>query len=270
MPIHDRYARLTPFERSFPDPDEAEARFRAIEEEAAARGADLGDPEAFVMLMAAGRALRDVRGPDEDPERIREHGALLWHAWHFWRHGRQVYLLPGATARWLVEGAGGGGDASGTGWEPKLPASAGYLQLPQHLFWARPAEDETPESVDGLFWTAVGDRMALLPVLGMREDRPGFGVVPIPLLPLADAGAWVGAEIRGDGNDFVSDMPGAELERLYEVRTAGEILKLAARAFRHLDREGREAAPVEAEEGAEDAGDGPRPSRLPWTRIELD
>ena len=76
MAIHDRYPRRTPLELTFPDAQASERTFRAIAAEAEARGTEVNDPTALVMLMAAGKALQALRGPDDDPERIREHGAL--------------------------------------------------------------------------------------------------------------------------------------------------------------------------------------------------
>lgn len=275
MPIHDTYARVTPWELSFPDEAFAVERFRAIEEEAAARGSDLGDPGELVMLMSSGQALRDLRGPEEDPERIQEHGALLYHAYHFWRNDRPLYLLAGATARYLVEEV----DGAGGGWRPAVPRAAAYVQLPQHLFWVPGDPGEAPESADGFFWTESRGRLSVMLVMGVREDRPGFSVVPVPPLPLEEAAVWAGAQAREDGPDFASSLPGAELEGLYELRTAGEVLKLVARLLRHMEGThgpggpgGGGAARVPEAAGAGAAGAaarGPRPSGLGWVRIEL-
>lgn len=279
MPIHDAYARLTPFELLLPDADFAAERFAAVEAEAAERGSDLSDPEQFVMLMAVGETLRELRGPGESSKRIGEHGSLLFHAYHFRRAGRPLWLLSAPAARFLVEAAGGSPP------EVEPPGPAGYVQLPQHLFWARSEPERPvpegedggeapPQPVDGVFWTAAGARLSVLAVLGVREDRPGFGVVPLPPLPVADAPAWAADEMREAGGDFRSDMPGAELESLYEIRTAGELLKLVARAFGAMARGAARAAPpsgsVEGDPDGARGPDGPRPSALPYHRITLE
>ena len=146
---------------------------------------------------------------------------------HFDAIGRPAFLLETPVVRTLVETEPWEGEVDGDA--PDLPASS-YLQLPQHLVWARTG-DGGPGSVDGFFRTVVGEsRMHLLPVVGLLEGRPGFTVLPLPGLPLTDAPTWATAEMRHDGEDFASEMPGSELERLYEVQTAGEVLKLVARA----------------------------------------
>jgi hypothetical protein len=272
MAIHDAWARTTPYELFLPGEDFADERFAALEAEAEERGGDLSDPDRFVLFMAAGETLRELRGPDEHPERIRQHGLLLFHAYHFRKAGEPVWLLPTPAVRYLIEGFGAS-EAS-----PRPPGAAGYLQLPQHLFWARPegggageggqtsGGEPGPESVDGIFWVVAGERLHVLTVLGLRGDRPGFAVAPLPPVPAEDTALWAATDMRGEGEeDFRSDMPGAELESLYELRTAGEILKLLARAF-HLMTAGtpRRETPAEPEE------QGPRPSRLPFHRISLD
>ena len=45
MPIHDAYARVTPYELLLPEEGFADERFPLIQEEAEERKADLTDPE---------------------------------------------------------------------------------------------------------------------------------------------------------------------------------------------------------------------------------
>lgn len=276
MPVHDAYPRKTPYELSFPDREWAEERFAEIEEEAEARGSDLGDPEAFVMLMSVGKALRELRGPDDAAERIQEHGAVFYHAYHMNRAGEPLYLLDARAARYLVESSPEAG-----GWTPVTPEPAGYVQFPQHLFWTAggPEEGERPESLDGFFWVRHGESLVLLVAMGILPGRPGLSVMPLPPVPWAEAAEWTRTDVRPGGEDFASDMPGAELESLYQVRTAGEVLKLVARTFWHLDtssgatareRPRRETQETQGtREGAGPAA-GPEPSALSWTRITLD
>lgn len=281
MPVHDEYARVTPLELSFPDADAADERFGAIAGEAEARNVDPEDPSAFVLLMEAGRVLRELRGPGDEPERVREHGVLLYHLFHAWRAGSPLYLLDRRVVRLVVE--------SGP-WQTgalRLPEeAAGYVQLPRHMVWVRAVEgggapgeqeasasadgavDGTPESVDGLFWTRWGARISFLLVMGIRPDRPGFGVVPLDPVPADRLEEWIDTPMRGEGDDFVSSMPGAELDRLYEMRTAGEAVKLAARILQYLATS-PEASRVSEAPREVAAGDGPRPSARAWIRVTL-
>lgn len=222
--------------------------------------------------------VRELQGPEAPPDVVHRYGALVFHAFHFLEAGCPVFLLTAAVARYLVEAAPAG--------EPEPPAPSGYLQLPQHLFWSRAAEDGPPESVDGMFW-CVSRRglLHILVVTGMRGERPGFGAVPLPEAPLSDAGAWLQAEVREGGEDYRSSLPGRELDRLYSVETAGELLKLLARFFayvhaaprsREAPRQGPEATretqgevePPPGDAGGR-AGAGPRPSQLAFTRVVL-
>lgn len=262
MAIHDAYLRRTPYELAFPDLEDARARFTAFEAEAREREADVeDDPAAFVMLASVGQALRALRGPDEKADLIRQHGRLLWHAYRLWKAGEEPALLTLHALRYLLD------PGTAFSWDGALPAPAGYAQLPQHLVWIRGGDEDRPESMDGFFWAGTGDgRLFLLVALGMRSDRPGLTVVPIEGLPLADAPTWTDGTMRPGGGDFASDMPGADLEGLYEVRSAGEAVKLAARALRHLgtvEGERREAGPEPAE------GEAP-PSRLRHRIVDLE
>ena len=303
MAIHDAWARRTPYELFLPDDDFARERFAAIRAEAEERRTGTRDPERFVLLMAAGETLQELRGPGDDAERLAQHGHLLFHAFHFHEAGEPLWLLTTPAARYVVEAAGDGGAVP-----PRPPTAAGYLQLPQHLFWlagggeargggvspgggrghgadAGGPEDagdagSPPQSVDGIFWTVDdpdGDgaaEVSVLAVTGVRPDRPGFGVVPVQGAPLADAGSWVSTPMRPDGEDFRSEMPGADIDALYELRTAGELLKLLARAWTLADIEGADLREPPEPGAADDpaaapAPGGPPPSGLPWYRISL-
>ena len=254
-------ARVTPYELAVPGRRFVEERFPEVEEEAGARGGDGTDPTAFVNLGAVGRILQEIRGDDDDPELIQQHGYLVFHAYHFWRAGEPLYVVEPAAARFLVES-----EPEVTADAPPPPASAGYLQLPRNLFWSWPdPEDESApaEPVDGVFWTAAGDgTLWTLAALGLRADRPGLSIFPLPPVPLADAGAWLGAKIREEGEDFRSTLPGGELDELYSVETAGEVLKLLGRAFWYAKSfpeavEGPLDPP--AAEGASEGGESPTP-----------
>ena len=233
MALHDRYARRTPFELAFPDRERARRLAEEAHAEAEARGVDPRHPQMFATLASVGGYLTELRDPDAPPEAVHQYAALAFHGVSFVRAGHPLYLLATDAARSLVAEAPAG--------DPRPPTPAGYLQLPQHLFWVEgDAEGEVPESLDGLFWTVARDDMLhTLLVTGVRPDRPGVGVIHVPEAPLADAPEWLGADVRpeGAGADFESAIPGSDMDALYGVRTAGEPLKLLARFFSALAAE---------------------------------
>lgn len=261
MPVHDTYARITPFELLLPEEDFADRRFPLIRKEAEERKVSLADPERFALLSEAGSVLRKVRGEDENPQSIHQTGILLFHAFHFWDQGSPFFLVATEVVRYLVSS----GPARG-GWETALPGPAGYVQLPQHLVWVLGGEDTQPESVDGFFWSAPdGENISLLVSMGIRRDRPGLGVVPLPTLPLSVAGEWASTKVRLDGRDFESSLPGADQENLYSISAGAEAVKLAMRLFWYLDEV---PASVTGGSGMDDPG-GPRPSSLEARRVVL-
>ena len=258
MALHDAYARRTPYELAFVERARAEDLVRRVDEEAAGRGADPHDPTALVTMGAVADFIRAIEGPDRPPEALHSFGALAYHGVHFTREGCPLYLLATAAARYLVEGSPAGTAAPVT--------RAGYLQLPQHLFWAEGEGEAAPESVDGVFWTATpaGVLHAMI-ATGLRPDRPGLAVVPLPPAPLAEADDWLRVEVRPEGGDFESRLPGAELDSLYAFRSAGEILKLLARFFAYV---GHVPGALEARRAERDA-DGPAPSTLDYSLVTL-
>lgn len=264
MSLHDTYARRTPFELAFREKSRAEALMEAVAEEAEGRGADPEEPHAFVTMGAVAAFVHELEGPDAPAGAIHQYGALAYHGLHFARAGYPLYLLNTHAARYLVGGVPEG--------EPVPPTGAGYLQLPQHLFWTT-GVDGTPESVDGIFWTLTRrDMLHTLMAIGIRPDRPGLGVVPLPEAPIADTGAWLTVDARGDGRDFANDLPGGDFDALYGVETAGEVLKLLARCFAYLSAV--PAASVAGDAGpspnATQSVDGaPPPSMLSFTSVTL-
>ena len=262
MPIHDAYARITPYELLLPEEGFEEERFPLIGEEAKKRQADISDPERFALLSEVGAVLRDIRGETDAPQLIQQYGILLFHAFHFWQEGLLFFQLETGVVRYLVEV----GPKSGE-WAPSLPAAAGYVQLPQHLFWVPGGRDAPPESLDGFFWSMPdGEMLSLLVVMGIRKDRPGLSVVPLPALPFLAAGEWASMQARPEGKDFRSSLPGAELENLYSLEAGAEAVKLAMRVFWYLD-----VFPGSVADGLRGPaeGNGPQPSRMESRRIVL-
>lgn len=257
MSLHDEYARVTPFELAFRGDEQVDALVRAVEEEARGRGVDAADLGGFLTLGSVEAFVREMAGDEADAAALHRFGPLAYHAVRFAAAGRSLYVLTTHAARYLVEGPPGG--------SPALPSDAGYLQLPQHLVWTRAAGD-APESVDGIFWSvAPGDRIYSLIVTGIRPDRPGVGVVPLPDAPLGDAPKWIELKARESGEDFATDLPGAEIDALYEIQSAGEIFKLLGRFFAYVDATPEAVELCSAAEGAS----GPEPSRLDFARVTL-
>lgn len=272
MPIHDEYARLTPYERALPDADFPERHFGALEAEAAEREVPLADPGIFAMLTAGIAALDELVAPGEgDDETSTRLATLLFHAFHHHRADRPLVLVRTGVVRYLV--GTDPGEVEGRERGDGLPGSA-YVQLPQHLVWTGAGEGDRPHSLDGFFWTLPGDgSLHLLAVSGLLPERPGFTVIRLPGVPLADATAWAAASMRPDGEeDFSSEIPGSELEGLYEVRTAGELLKLGARLDRYLARfpGAAKVAASEARSSNAEASPTPRPSTLAARVVTLD
>lgn len=261
MSLHDEYARVTPFELALQDEDRVSGLIDAATEEAEGRGVDLEELDGFLTLGAAAALVAEVAGVDADPSTLHRFGPLAYHAVRFASAGRPVYLLSTHAVRYLAEGAPDG--------EPAPPTDSGYVQLPQHLVWTRAAED-APESVDGIFWsTTPSGLLHSLLVTGIRPDRPGLGVVPLPAGPLDDAPGWLELDAREDGGaDFTTDLPGAELDALYEIRTAGEVFKLLGRFFAYLDASPDAVTGERKADGATE-DDGPTPSALPFRRVTL-
>jgi hypothetical protein len=283
MSLHDEYARRTPFEIAFPDRSVAESLSGEVAEEIVARGVDDSVLEAFITTTAAGERVREMRGPDAPPDTAYPFAALLYHCVHFLRAGAPLYLVATEVARQLLGPEWQARSSAASVPAPEPPAAAGYLQLPQHLIWTEGGRSEAPdgappESLDGVFWTLTASRVLnVLPVSGLLPSRPGFAALPLPPAPLADASIWLEARVRPSGEDFASALPGGELDRLYSVRTAGEVLKLLARFFSlvkaAMGGEGHavrlEARRPSAEPAGEPTG-APPSSALPYTRLSLE
>ena len=265
MAIHDAYARLTPYELLLPEPDFPDRYFPAIGEEAAERGVDVGNPAAFVMLGAVQGVLAELREEDAAPASAHDHGGVLYFAYHMWRTGGAVVLAQQEALRDVVSGDPGLADPRRNRlWANRLGGKAGYVQLPQHLVWIEEARDDPPESVDGFFW--CGDEhgtLHLALVSGMRSDRPGYVVVPVPPQPLDIMPDWAAGPAREGGGDFETSLPGAELSGLLGIRTPAEVFKLAALVLGRLVHERPDVAQPDADSEAA----GPTPSALPYATL---
>ena len=85
-------------------------------------------------------------------------------------------------------------------------------------------------------------------------------------------------QVRPQGDDFSTTLPGADLEGLYAIEAGGEAVKLAMRIFWYLDvfpgrvRDGELGAGAGVAEsdsasGQGREGDGPVPTALPYRRV---
>ena len=275
MAIHDAYARLTPYELLFPEPEFPDRRFPAIGDEARERGTDTGNPAAFVMLGAVQGILADLREESADAEAAHDHGGVLYFAYQMWRMGGRVVLAQQKTLRGLLSESVDTTDTHGKSlWAKELGGRAGYLQLPQHLVWIEETRNGAPESVDGFFWH--GDHLGALHLAlaaGMRSDRPGYLFVPVPPQPLGSLPGWASGPAREDGRDFETSLPGADIDQLLGIRTPAEVFKLAALLLWRLTREDptlRSATagdPTPPTPSDAPPAQSPRPTALPWTTL---
>ena len=260
MAVHEAYARATPYELLQPDEEWPERHFPGVADEAGQRGTDPWNPAAFAMLGAVGAAVADLSPEEAAPGG--DLGLAVFFAYHLWNTGAELTLASSESVRRAVSPASTASDSEKGGGDEALVGRAGYMQLPQHLVWLESDPEDAPESVDGLFW-AVSPRhvLQLALVAGIRGDRPGFLLVPVPPQPLSDLEGWRIEPAREGGGDFQSDLPGAELEGLMGLKTPAEAIKLAA-GLLHL-RSGAvgESPPVTS---VGDDTPGPPRSGLPY------
>lgn len=270
MPTHDSYLRLTPLERLLPGEDFATRHFGEIRSEAEERMISLMEPGAFAMLDAVGRAVDDLRRTEDGADQRHQHALLLFHAFHMLDSEQPTHeLVSTGVARMLVEAGSEG--ATGDGFLAASGASSRYIQLPQHLFWVRENPEDRPVSLDGFFCTADGTTVTILGVMGVTGPGQGFSILALPPLPVADAPIWLSEAMRPDGEDFRSTMPGAELEGLYELTNAGEVLKLVARLDRFRARFPEAGRRLEPQSADSEEGPGvPLPSGFTATLLTLD
>lgn len=235
----ERRDRPSPYHLVFGAESVDDTLFPPIAEEAAAREQPLDDPDRFLFLTSVGRLLQAIAGDPDQPdagEAFKQHGRLLFHAFHHWRAGRVEVELGEDRLRALLDDPPTVGD-----WALTAPAPAGYLRLPRNLVWAAPGPGLRPEAADGIFWACFpGDdgpaALHLLMALGVRADRPGFSVVTASGVT-DDEPHWADLDARPGGQDFATTLPGGELDRLYSIETAGELLRLASLCFHDLDQD---------------------------------
>lgn len=260
MAVHEAYARTTPYELLQPHGEWLEGHFPAVAEEANQRGTDPWNPAAFAMLGTVGAAVADLIPEEAKPEG--DLGLAVFFAYHLWNTGADLALASTDAIRAAVSPVSTSVEEGGGASFDRFVECAGYIQFPQHLVWLEGDPEGAPESVDGLLW-AVSPRLILQLALvaGIRSDRAGFLIVPVPPQPISDLSEWRNEPAREGGGDFGSSLPGAELEGLLGLKTPAEAIKLAAGLLGLRAR--ADGAEPSVPPGGEAPG-GPPPSSLPY------
>jgi hypothetical protein len=197
--------------------------------------------------------------PDAGADAVEQASELLWHAWRFARTGSRLYVIDDAAAARLIEAE--------TAREPwRFAASPScYVQLPYQRVWARVSEQAAYEPVDGWFAAARtlsggAHEIALLAVLGLREDRPGVSLLAHRAsLAEHDVTEHLAHPWREGAPPFANAIPGGERMGYRTLATRSELEALALRTWRALD-EG--ASALERHEGVSEGGANANTTRL--------
>ncbi len=155
-----------------------------------------------------------------------EYGILLYAAHRFWSAGRHTISFDrSAVERALV------GRVTGP---PTVPHGACYLQLPEHLFWTRIAQDAPAEPLDGLFLAtgAAAQEITVLAVLGLRPERTGFSQIAVTAPPedFTRAGDFARRPL------FATVLEGGERAGVKSLLSEAELLHLASLALAQAAR----------------------------------
>jgi hypothetical protein len=195
-----------------------DARFEEIKRELSSARVDPYERDAFVLVGAAGRVLRDLVPVDAPAEAIRSYAALLHALYLHWAGGRPVRTV---TRERLAADLATLAPPSGP--EP----GARYLQLPERWVWAAPSAGAAHEPLDGVFVMTTPTLALVLAVLGFRPEREGFTTVDATVtLPVADVPA------RADGSvPFSSVLPAGERMGFLSVTSEAELAWLALLAL---------------------------------------
>lgn len=178
------------------------------------------DRDAFLLDGAVGRALRDLVPEDAPAEAVTSYGVLLHVLYLHWDRGSPVRVLERDAATALLAAPP----------DTAAPAPAPdvcYVQLPERLVWAAPAEGAAHEPVDGIFVVRGGGRLRALAVLGFRPARQGFTTIEAdaPLPPPRPGPRPDGAPL------FATVLPAGERMGFFSVASAPELAFLALLAL---------------------------------------
>ena len=209
-------SRLHPFDYAFGEV--ADRWFPAIRTEAAGAKQDAMDLRQFIRLESVHQFLGELGGESEKvPDKF---AAVLYSASRFWEAGRKTLTVDRAA---LERGMDDERPAS-----PKLPGTPCYVQLPERWIWCRVHDGPQHEPLDGLFVAPMPERaIMVLGVLGLREDRGGFGEVSAG----ATGDGFEKAARELTGPRFVSAMEGGATAGFRSVNSNIELLLLASLAL---------------------------------------
>ena len=217
-------SRVDPFSQVFATI--ADARFPAIVEEADAERRDTADRPQFAAMREVQHLLEELESPEvleRHPEAGGEYLTALYVAFRFWNAGSRIVEVsrPRLTAAITSTAPSN---------PPSVPHGACYLRLPERWFWAQIDPAEPHEPLDGLFIVegAQGREIALLAVLGLRQERPGFSQISLTAAPEDFMAATVSARTP----PFAPTLDGGDAADLRSVTTSAELLHLAALALR--------------------------------------
>jgi len=219
--------RYTPYETVFGVDRLGDREFPAIEEEATRCGVSLERRDQFAGLESVGRLLGQLVPAEADPASLDHHLETVFHCFSFWRAEQRVYAFDEAVIRSLLDAPPRLAD-----WRSGSLHPAFYIELPLNLFWAKVAEEQVPEPVEGLFvstgQTQASPEVGMLLVLGMRADRPGFSTMGLA----ADLERGLDLE---EPDAFASEIPGADLAGFYSLRRTSEVVILLLRLLWYID-----------------------------------
>lgn len=239
--------RTTPIHLLFPDGTIDRDRFDNLRAEAEGAGQDPWNPLAVSALPSVAAWLSEVRQGGEDPHTVHAYSALVYYAMH---------AISSDGSFWAVdEGVGRGlaaEEVTPRDWSESAPTLAGYLQLPQNVYWVHTEAEGGEgfaEPVDGIFWANHDEGLWVMLAAGLREGRPGFSAVALDRVPSRDIGIWADADMREGGPDFETTLPGGDLAGFLTLASSGEVLKLLSRAWRHIESENAAEEPAATEGG---------------------
>ena len=242
--------RLTPYEVVFGVSGFAEREFPVISEEADRLDTQGLRRDQFAGLESVGGALAQLVPDGAEPGALDHFLAILFHCFNFWKAGHPTYAFEAPVLRELVDAP-----PPLAGWEAVVPESSFYAEMPHNLLWSVISEGEPPEPLEGFFVDVLRSGPSLevdvLMILGMRTDRPGFGVMGTTI----DLGQIGELE---EPHAFVSEIPGADLAGLYSIQRSSEIGILLLRLLWYIGAHPESLERIE--------GGTPRPSETGRTR----
>jgi hypothetical protein len=253
--------RITPYEVVFGVTGFGEREFPVSREEADAVDEQGLRRDQFAGLKSVGGALAQLVPDEADPGALDHFLGILFHCFNFWKAGHPVYAFEAPVLHKLVDGPPLLADL-----EAVFPNPSFYVEMPHNLFWSPVSEGETPEPLEGFFVDvsriAPSLEVDVLMILGMRADRPGFGVVGTTI----DL-----AEIRSldEPDAFASDIPGADLAGLYSIQRSSEIGILLLRLLRYIGAHPKSLERVEGSTSPPTERGYTRPTALALHRVSL-